>query len=145
MFQNQSQSVTNLHVFGVFGVYFGVVWLVCDGKYQPFCFTARCLIYFFPFPFFERLGQRISQTARDSRKIPTDSQSVIRGTKFPKFVLPFPPFPGGVESTYSQFSPKLFNQCENCLRILIKILEFYQSMRHGKRLLHDLVLNFQVQ
>ena len=28
---------------------------------------------------------------------------------FLKFSLPFPPFPGGVENAYSQFSRKLFN------------------------------------
>ena len=41
----------------------------------------------------------------------------------PKIVHPFPPFLGGVEKTYSQFTRKLFNQLENWLRIM----KFYKK------------------
>ena len=57
--------------------------------------------------------QQMSQTAIDSRKIPTDLQFGVWGTievyLFPKMSLPFPTFPGGLENTYSQFSRKLFD------------------------------------
>ena len=55
----------------------------------------------------------ISQTAIDSHTIPTDLQSTVRGTiklyRFPKILHPFPTFPGEVQTTYSQFSRKLFD------------------------------------
>ena len=71
-----------------------------------FCFT---ILNFSP-SFFERpgqvLGQRISQTVLDRRKIPTEPRSGVRGTikvylSFPKIFPPFSPFPRGVENVYS--------------------------------------------
>ena len=69
----------------------------------------------FSFSFLWMVGQQISQTARESRKIPMGSQSSMLRTIqvylfSPKIVLPFPAFPGGVANTYSQLSWKLFNQ-----------------------------------
>ena len=91
-----------------------------------FCFTILSIFLFFLL--FERLGQWIPQAARDNRKIPTDTQSVMRGTIhvyiFHKILLPFP---AGVENTYNQLSRKLFNLFENCLRIVIEVLEFYKK------------------
>ena len=59
------------------------------------------------------LYQRISQTAIDIRKLPTNFQSgvIVENARLtsPKILLPFPPFPGGAENTYRQFSRKLFN------------------------------------
>ena len=56
--------------------------------------------------------QRISQMTIDSRKISRDFQTGVFGNMqiyhFPRILLPFPPFPDGVENTYSQFSRKLF-------------------------------------
>ena len=66
------------------------------------------------------ISERISQTATDSRKIPTDIQSGVRGTiqvyLFSQnfyFLL----FPAVVENSYSQFSRKLI-----FLRIMINVL-----------------------
>ena len=89
-------------------------------KYQPFCFCLEMPNFSFPPlpPFLNGTGQRILQTAIDSRKIPTHPQLGWRGTiqichlSFPKIVLPFSPFPGGVENTCGQFSRKLFSQIE---------------------------------
>ena len=44
-----------------------------------------------------------------------------------KILLSFSGFPGGLENTCSQFSRKLFNQFENCLQIMIKVLEIYEK------------------
>ena len=72
-----------------------------------------------------------------------DPQSGMQGTislPFPaQILLPFPTFPDGVKNTCSQFSRKLFNQFENCLRIFIKEFEFYKCVRHDWRLLHNLL------
>ena len=57
--------------------------------------------------------QRISQTAIDSRTIPTGFQSggwiTMEFYLFPKIVLPFPPFRGETKNTHSQFSHKMFD------------------------------------
>ena len=87
------------------------------------------------------------QTAIDRRKIPRDPQSglLVDNTNLslsPKIVLAFPRFPGGVENTYSQFSRKLFNHFENCLRILIKVLEFYEMCAARSEVAAQLSLYF---
>ena len=43
----------------------------------------------------------------------------------PKILLPFPPFPGGEEKSYTQFSRELFDEFKIFLRIVIKVLEVY--------------------
>ena len=116
-------------------------------KHQPFCFVWRYLIFLIFLLFFlERLGQRILQTARESRKISRDPQSGMREQcKFilsPKNWLPFPTFSGGVENTCSQFSRKLVNQFENCLRIMIKVLVFYKRCAAWTMVAKQLSLRF---
>ena len=46
--------------------------------------------------------------------------------------------------TYSLFSQKQSNQFENCLPIMIKVFEFYESVRHERRSLHNFVFIFHV-
>ena len=45
---------------------------------------------------------------------------------FQKLLLPFLALPGRVEDTYSQFSRKLFSKFVDYLRIMLKVLEFYE-------------------
>ena len=51
-------------------------------------------------------------------------------------------FSGGVENIYRQFTQKQVNQFENCLWILIKVLEFSKKL-HERRMLHNLVYIIQ--
>ena len=85
-------------------------------KYQPICY---CIIFVFII-FFERLVQRISKTAIDSCKLPTDPQSGGRRTiqfyPFPQYFLLFHLFRWSGKN-FNQFSRKQFNQLENCFRI----------------------------
>ena len=133
-------------------VYFlKVVHIIMAGlrsKYQLFCFALRYLIIFFLILLFLSVGStdltngyKPSQNSNGS-SIRCAGDNII--VSFPTILLPFPPFPGADENTYSQFSRKLFNKFDNCLR-MIKVVEFYKSVRHERRLPHNLVSIFQVE
>ena len=84
---------------------------------------ARCLIYFFFFFLFsfERLGLRISQTAIESRTIPTDLQPGKRGRH--KFIF----FPQNCPSifTISRYSSGTTENCSNNSRIVYESWSTY--------------------
>ena len=61
-----------------------LIWLICDSKYQPFCFTAGSIIIFF-FLFFEWFGKWISPTANIVAKFQTIVKLVDGGQY--KFII----------------------------------------------------------
>ena len=101
-------------------------------KYQSFCFYRAMTNFPFCFPLFlflNGLDQRISQTLETVAKF----QRIINPVcgRQCKFIFPrnFASFSSSSRliGKHSQFSQKLFNQFENCLRIMIKVLEFYNK------------------
>ena len=61
---------------------------------------------------------------------------------FPKMLLHFPAFPAAVENKYSQFSRKMFNPFEKCLRIIMKAFVFYTKVSAWTKVAAQLSLNF---
>ena len=106
-----------------------ILWLLCDSECQPFSFIALYLI-FVSFSFFERLCKLIAKRLKIIAKFQRILNSVWGGGNkcfhFPhNFCFLFYFFYRWRENTYGQFSRKLFNKFDNCLQILIKVLEFY--------------------
>ena len=97
-------------------------------------FIVRCLIFLFVviFLWLERLGQRISQTARDSRKIPTHPQSAMRGQYkfifFPKNVASSPRLSVNdtvsfLKKNYSANFRELFADYDQGIRVLQNVCD----------------------
>ena len=102
----------------------------------------RSISKFFPFPFFERLDQRIWQMARDSREIPTDSRSGMRGIQVCFLLNLF----------QVMWKTHIINFLENCSansRNVWGLWARYSSsikvVRHEWRLPHNLAFIFQVE
>ena len=110
-----------------------------DNKYQPFGFSSRCLIFLFPYsclavqPTALASGNRWSQISNGTS---IRWAGTIHFTSYTHNFAFFSTLPDGVENTYSQFSLKHFNEFVNCLRILLKVLEFHKSARHDLHSLH---------
>ena len=119
------------------------------GSHKAICFTERCLIFIFCFVRFFVLNG----WANGSRKrLETDEKfqrilNPLRGDHtslsfYPKIVLPSPTFSNVVENTYWQFSRKLFNQFENCLRIMITVPDFCKKCAARMAIAAQLSLHF---
>lgn len=114
-----------------------------QSKYRPFCFDLRYFIFLLFHIYFELFGQRISQTATESRKIPTESQSGMREPirvclLLPKLCFIFQLFRVEWKTHRVNF---LYNYLTN-RRIICLISSRHSSsaknVRHGRRLPHIL-------
>ena len=76
---------------------------------------------FSPLPFFWAV---VEPTDVANGYIHSQNSNTIQVYLALKILLHFQVFPGGVENAYSQLSRKLFNHFENCLWIMIKVLDF---------------------
>ena len=121
------------------------LWLVCDSKYQPLCFTARYLIciFFLLFLLFVMVGTK--DLASGYRESPNYNRPSIRCAEgqyqficFLQNFASFFSFFRWSENTYSQFSRKVFNQFEKCSSST-------KIVRLKQRLPHNLISIFQME
>ena len=92
-------------------------------KYQPFCVVSRYLICLLFLLRFERLGQRISQTARGSRTIPrTVGSTDLTNAQFQE-ILNSVSVRGGGGGIQFRMRGELFEDYDHGARVLQKVCD----------------------